>query len=163
MHASIAERIAYGTPLDPVTEDTRVHNVPRSTMALVGRLLIATLFIVAGIPKFTEPGAAVAYMSSQGIPNPDVLVYVAGAAEILGGLALAFGFLTRLAAVGLVIYLVPVTLYFHHFWNLEGMEAKTQLVNFTKNLALMGGLLMVAALGPARYSIDAAVRRPLDP
>lgn len=163
MHASIAERIAYGTPLDPVSEDTHVHSVPRSGSALVGRFLLAAIFLLSGYAKLADPAGAIGYMSSAGIPSSDVLVYVAGGAEILGGLALVLGILARLAALGLFIYLIPVVFYFHAFWTFEGAERMNQMAHFMKNLAIMGGLLAVFALGPGGYSIDARMRRPLDP
>lgn len=163
MHASIAERMAFGTPLDPAVDDTPIHVVPRSTSALIGRILIAAIFVMSGFAKLTDPAGAAGYMNHVGIPNADVLVYVAGVAELLGGLALAFGFLTRLAAAGLILLLIPTTLLFHNFWALEGAEAKTQMVNFMKNLAIMGGLAMVFAFGPGRFSIDQRIRRPMQP
>jgi putative oxidoreductase len=92
-----------------------------------------------------------------------VLVYVAGCAELFGGLALLFGFLTRIGAIGLFVFLIPTTLYFHHFWNMTGPDAKAQMVNFMKNLAIMGGLLAIYAWGPGRYSIDGRIRRPMHP
>jgi putative oxidoreductase len=162
MQASIAERVAYGTPLDPVADDTPIHLVPRNTTALIGRLLIAAIFVTSGFAKLTDPAGAIGYMNAAGVPNADVLVYVAGAAELLGGLALVFGFLTRLAALGLALVLIPIQFYFHAFWTMEGMEAKTQMVNFMKNLAILGGLAMVFAHGPGRYSIDARLRRPME-
>lgn len=162
MHASIAERLAYGTPLDPVADDTPIHLRPRNTTALVGRLLIAAIFVTSGFAKLTDPASTIGYMNSAGVPNADLLVYVAGAAELLGGLALVFGFMTRLAALGLVILLIPIQFYFHAFWTLEGMEAKAQMVNFMKNLAIMGGLAMVFAHGPGHFSIDRRLRRPME-
>ena len=162
MRASIAERMAFGTPLDPTIDDTPIHVVPRSTSALVGRFLIAAIFISSGFAKLTDPAGAIGYMNSAGIPHSDVLVYVAGIAELTGGLALVFGFLTRLAAAGLILSLIPTTLVFHNFWALEGAAMKTQLVHFMKNLAIIGGLAMVFANGPGRYSIDRALRRPME-
>jgi putative oxidoreductase len=163
MHASIAERFAYGTPIDPVVDDTRVHSVPRSGTALVGRILLSAIFITSGFAKLSDPAGAVGYMNGVGIPNADILVYVAGSAELLGGLSLLVGFLARLGAFGLVLTLIPIQYYFHSFWNMEGAEAKTQMVQFMKNLAIMGGLLTVFAHGPGRYSLDARLRRPLVP
>jgi putative oxidoreductase len=163
MHASIAERFAYGTPVDPMVDDARVHSVPRSGTALVGRVLLSAIFITSGFAKLSDPASAVGYMNSAGIPNADTLVYVAGGAELLGGLALLVGFLARLGALGLVLTMIPIQFYFHSFWNMEGAEAKTQMVQFMKNLAIMGGLLTVFAHGPGRYSIDARIRRPLVP
>lgn len=164
MHASsIAERFAYGTPLDPASKYPRVHNVERSTTALVGRILLAAIFVTSGFAKLSDPASAVGYMNMAGIPNADVLVYVAGAAELLGGLALAFGFLARLGALGLILVMIPIQFFFHAFWTMEGAEAKTQMVQFMKNLAVIGGLLLLVAHGPGRYSIDARIRRPLEP
>ena len=163
MHTSIAERFAFGTPLDPVADDTPVHLVPRSGTALVARILMSAIFLTSGIAKLADPAGAQGYMNMAGIPHADVLVYVAGTAELLGGLALLFGFLTRIGAIGLFVFLIPTTLYFHHFWNMSGPDAKTQMVNFMKNLAIMGGLLAIYAWGPGRYSIDGRIRRPMRP
>jgi putative oxidoreductase len=157
----MAERMAFGTPLDPAVDDTPIHVAPRSTAALVGRILIAAIFVTSGFAKLTDPAGAAGYMTHVGIPNADVLVYVAGVAELLGGLALIFGFLTRLAALGLILALIPTTLLFHNFWTMEGAEAKMQMANFMKNLAIMGGLATVFAHGPGRFSVDSRIRRPM--
>lgn len=163
MQASIAERIAYGTPLDPAEEGMRAHTVERSWSALVGRILLSGVFLTSGFAKFADPEGSIGYMRSAGIPAADILAYVAGVAEVLGGLALLLGFLARLGALGLFIMLIPTTLVFHNFWALSGQEAQMQLSHFMKNLAIMGGLLTLFAHGPGRLSIDARLRRPLAP
>jgi putative oxidoreductase len=160
MQHKVAERVAYGTPLDPVADDTPIHLVPRSGSALIGRILISAIFIVSGFAKLTDPAGAMGYMTAAGVPHSDLLVYVAGCAELLGGAAILLGFLTRLAALGLFVFLVITTYFFHHFWNMSGAEAKAQMVQFMKNLAVMGGLLTLFAHGPGRLSIDARLRRP---
>ena len=162
MHATIAERFAYGRPLE-ADEDFVVHSVPRSGTALVGRILLAAIFLTSGIAKLVDPAGAMGYMTKVGVPHADVLVYVAGLAEILGGAALLFGFLARIGALGLIVFLIITTLYFHNFWALDGAEAKTQMVQFFKNMAIMGGLAMVFAHGPGLWSIDAKLRRPKEP
>jgi len=163
MHASIAERFAYGTPLDPAHDDARVFNVPRSGTALAGRILLAAIFLTSGYAKLADPASAVGYMNMAGVPSADTLVYVAGTAELLGGLSILVGFLARLGALGLFLMLIPIQYYFHSFWTMEGAEAQTQMVQFMKNLTIMGGLLMLVASGPGRYSIDGRLRRPLMP
>jgi putative oxidoreductase len=157
MQASIAERIAFGRSYDPVADDTVV--VPRSGTALVGRILISAIFLVSGIAKLTDPTGSAAYMTSAGIGNADVLVYIAGIAELAGGLSLLFGFLTRIGAMGLIVMLVLINVLMHNFWALPEPESKAQMVQFVKNLAIMGGLFMVVAMGPGRYSLDALMRR----
>lgn len=159
----MAERVVYGTPLDPVADATPIHLVPRSGSALLGRILISAIFLHAGIAKLSDPHGAMAYMAKLGIPHADTLVYVAGLVEILGGAAILFGFLTRLGALGLFLYLIPTTYLFHGFWHMTGAEAQMQMTNFLKNVAIMGGLLMLFSRGPGRYSIDAALRRPMAP
>jgi putative oxidoreductase len=163
MHASIAERFAWGRPYDPVADDTVVPVVPRSGTALVGRILIAAIFITSGIAKLADPAGAIGYMNGVGISNANSLVYVAGIAELAGGLSLLFGFLTRIGAIGLIVFVAITTFYFHNFWALPEPEAKMQMVQFMKNLAIMGGLFMIVAMGPGRYSIDARLRRPKAP
>ena len=163
MQASIAERFAWGRPYDPVARDTLAPVVPRSGTALIGRILIAAIFIVSGFAKLTDPSGAMGYMKAAGIGHADVLVYVAAFGELAGGLAILFGFLTRIASFLLFIQLVITTYFFHRFWAVPEAEAKTQMVNFMKNLSIMGGLLMVTAMGPGRFSIDARLRRPKAP
>lgn len=158
-----AERIAYGRPMNLEQEaDEPIHLIPRATTALIGRILIAAIFVVSGIAKLTDTAGTAGYMTAVGLPQATTLAIIAGIAEVAGGVAIAFGFLGRLAALGLILFMIPTTLLFHNFWALEGAEAKMQLVNFMKNLGIMGGLLLLYAHGPGRYSVDARMRRPLD-
>jgi putative oxidoreductase len=162
-HVSVAERIAYGKPLDPYSDRARVQVEPRAGTALAGRVLLSAIFLVSGFAKITDPAGSIGFMQSQGIPAAGILVYVAGLAELLGGLALASGFLTRVGAIGLILFMVPTTLIFHDFWTLTGEEQRHQMVQFMKNLAIIGGLLMVIAYGAGRYSVDGKVRKPMQP
>lgn len=160
---SIAERVVFGRPLDPDRDPEVIHVVPRPATALIGRILIAAIFIASGINKLLDPAGTAGYMTSAGIPAADALVWVAAAAELLGGLAMLFGFLTRLAAIGLLIFLAITTFTMHKFWAVGGAEHQMQLANFMKNVAIGGGLLMLIANGAGRYSVDYAMRRPLSP
>lgn len=161
--AGIAERIAYGRPLDPAVDEVPVRVAQRPTTALIGRILIATIFIVSGISKLLDVGGTAGYMQAAGIPAPHTLAIIAGIVEIAGGASLVLGLLTRLGALGLIVYLVIVTLTMHAFWNFQGAEQGAQLVNFLKNVAIIGGLFTVMAFGPSRYSIDKKIREPIQP
>jgi putative oxidoreductase len=163
VHVSLGERLAYGTPIDPVLDHTEIHVVPRSTTALIGRLLIAAIFLLSGTAKLVDTATTAQYMSAVGIPHAETLAIIAGLAEICGGLAVACGFLTRMAALGLILYLIPTTLIFHSFWNFDEPEMKMQMVNFMKNLCIIGGLTMLFGFGPGRFSIDAKLRQPKQP
>lgn len=79
--------------------------------------------------------------------------------ELGGGLALLFGYQARLAAALLALWLVPVTLTFHNFWAFHGPDQQAQVVNFLKNLAIIGGLLRLASDGAGAISLDARRRR----
>ena len=159
----IAEHIAYGRPIDFEHEaEIPVAMVPRKTAALIGRWLMGAIFIVSGFAKLTDTAGSAGYMTAEGIPYAHALAIFAGVCELAGGLALVFGVLTRLGALGLFLFLIPTTLIFHNFWAQDGADAKLQMVNFMKNLAIMGGLLLLWAQGPGRASIDARIRRPLD-
>jgi len=161
--AGIAERVAFRRPVDPVYDDTPVRVAQRPATALIGRLLIGAIFLVSGFAKLTDTSGTVAHMEAAGIPYAHTLAIVAGIAEIAGGLSLVFGLLTRIGAIGLILFMIPTTIIFHGFWNFEGTEQKMQMVNFMKNLAIIGGLFMVAAFGPSRYSIDKKIREPIQP
>jgi putative oxidoreductase len=162
MNPSIAERIAFGRPIT-VDNDLAIHSEPRPTTALVGRLLLAGIFFMTGFTKLTDTAGTVGYMESMGIPNAETLAVIAGIAEVAGAISIATGFLTRVGGLGLFLFMIPTTLIFHGFWMFEGAEAKTQMITFMKNLAVMGGLGLLIANGAGKYSIDGMLRRPQDP
>lgn len=124
-------------------------NVLRDLAALLGRILIAALFIPAGWGKISDFSGTAGYITSKGLPLPEVGVVVAIVVELIGGLMLLVGFKTRWAAAALFLFLIPTLLFFHPFWS-----DPTQAIFFWKNLAIMGGLLYVWAFGPGRLSID---------
>jgi putative oxidoreductase len=162
--ATLPERLVFGRPEDPdIGDPLLIHLASRPSTALIGRILIALIFAVSGIAKLLDPVGAVAHMQSVGIPYAEDLVYVAGVAEILGALSLLTGFLTRIGALGLILFLIPTTLYFHAFWNYSGQEQVSQMANFMKNVGIMGGLALIVAYGAGRFSLDYAMRRPMEP
>jgi putative oxidoreductase len=140
--------------------DARVHVAPLSKTELGGRILLAAIFVLSGVMKLADFQGALGHMQSAGIPYAATLLAIAAIAEIAGGLAVMTGFLTRLAAFGLFLYLIPVTLLFHNFWDFAGPERVAQAANFMKNVAIMGGLLILVGHGAARQSIDRRIDRP---
>jgi len=118
-------------------------------ISFLGRLLLAQIFLVAGVEKILEPAGTQAYMASKGMPVTGLFLLAAIAFELGGGLSLLFGFRARWGALALVVFLIPTTLIFH-----TGFSDPVQQVMFMKNLAIMGGLLMITAFGPGRFSID---------
>ncbi|MFL5261643.1 MAG: DoxX family protein [Anaeromyxobacteraceae bacterium] len=119
---------------------------------LAGRLLLAGIFLFSGWMKLTATGRAAAAIAGHGLPYATAGAYVAGVAEVVGGLALVLGLKTRAASIAFVVYLVIVTYVFHWHPALRGDRA--QLANVLKNAAIAGGMLLLASHGPGRASID---------
>ncbi len=127
----------------------------QNPLALVGRILLALLFVPAGVGKLTGFAGTVAYTASSGMPMPQVAVAIALAVEIGCGLALLLGWHTRWAALILAFFTLVASFYFHTFWSVPAEQAGMQQLLFYKNIAVVGGLLAFAAFGPGGLSVDA--------
>ena len=122
--------------------------------AFIGRIFLALLFVVSGIGKITGYAGTAAVMASKGLPVVDILLPLTIAVELGGGLLLALGWKARWAAAALFLFLIPTTLIFHQFWGIDPKLVQMQKIHFLKNVAIMGGMLMVLALGAGRWSLD---------
>ncbi|MGH8469852.1 MAG: DoxX family protein [Gammaproteobacteria bacterium] len=121
---------------------------------LVGRVLLALIFIGSGFSKITGFAGTAATMAAKGMPMVEVLLIIAILIELGGGLLLAAGYKARGAALAIFLFLIPATLIFHGFWAVDPEQVKMQLIQFQKNLAIMGGMLYVVFNGPGRMSLD---------
>ncbi len=130
-------------------------NSLQNPLALVGRLLLAVLFLPAGIGKLTGFEGTVGYIASKGLPMPSAGAAIALVVEILGGLALIFGFQTRIAALVLAVFTLAASVFFHNYWGVPAEQAMVQQLMFFKNIAVTGGLLVLAAFGAGGFSLDA--------
>jgi len=122
-----------------------------SLAALAGRILVALIFLDSGLRKFIYYSGTLGYMTKAGLPFPQALLVVSGIVEVGCALALITGWRARSAAILLVIWMIPVTLIFHN--PAAGGEA---MIHFMKNVAIIGGLLMVLAAGPGALSLGRA-------
>ncbi|KQP37207.1 DoxX family protein [Pseudorhodoferax sp. Leaf274] len=123
-------------------------------LALLGRILLAVLFIPAGFGKLTGFAGTVGYIGSVGLPLPQVGAALAIVVELGLGLALLLGFKTRLAALVLALFTLAASFFFHKYWALPADKAMVQQLMFMKNVAITGGLLAFVAFGAGRLSID---------
>lgn len=122
---------------------------------LVGRLLLAYLFLPAGIAKLTGFAGTVGYITSVGLPMPQVAAALALVVEIGGGIALILGLCTRWAALALGLFTLVASFLFHAYWAAPAdAQAMVQLL-FNKNIAVAGGLFILAACGAGAWSVDA--------
>ncbi len=125
-----------------------------SSSALVGRVLLASLFLISGFGKLLAPAATKAYILSAGLPLPDLSYLIAVVVEVGFGLALVLGYRTRAVAAIMAVFTLATAFAFHaHFGD------QNQMIHFLKNIAITGGLLQVVALGAGSYSLDALRRR----
>jgi putative oxidoreductase len=121
-----------------------------SSFPLIGRLMMAAIFLISGAGKIAAPAMTIGYIGAMGLPFPALGFALAVAVEIGGGLLLAFGFQTRITAVVLAVFSVVTGLVFHH-----AIGDQNQLVNLLKNIAMAGGLLQIMTFGPGSLSLDA--------
>ncbi len=122
--------------------------------ALLGRALLSVIFLFSGFNKFMSVGGVVATMQRRGLPYPDKLGYVVAACELLGGLAVLLGFKARYVALAMFVFTAATIYVGHNFWDMEGQARAMNQTHAMKNLAIMGGFLLLAAFGPGRYSVD---------
>ncbi len=123
-------------------------------LALVGRILLGLIFVLSGFEKLMGFSGLVGTIAGEGLPLPAVLAALTIAIELGGGLLLLIGLKARWAAFLLFLFLIPVSLTFHNFWAMEGAQHEMNKIEFLKNVSIMGGMLLAAAFGPGRYSID---------
>jgi putative oxidoreductase len=126
----------------------------RDVAALVGRVLLALMFVWAGYGKITGYAGTAGWMASTGMPMVGVLLPLAILVELGGGIALIVGFKARWVALALAGFTLIASLIFHNYWAKTGDAVMTNMLFFYKNVAVMGGMLMVFAFGPGRFSID---------
>ena len=130
----------------------------QSQALLVGRLLLAALFLVFGIRKLMAVAATAGYFAKLGFPAPEVIAWVAIVIEIGGGLLLVLGWHARRAAWLLILFVAIATAMAHRFWEFDAAQYANQMTHFFKNVAVIGGLLYVAMLGSGGLSLDSRSR-----
>jgi putative oxidoreductase len=121
---------------------------------LAGRILIAAIFVFAGLGKVTGFEGTVGYIASKGLPLPQLAAIGAILVELGGGGMLVLGWKTRWAAAALFLFTGLAALFFHNFWALSPDQAQNQMIHFMKNMAIMGGLLFVVVHGGGPLSLD---------
>jgi putative oxidoreductase len=130
----------------------------QSQMLLIGRILLALVFLIAGVRKLMGVAASAGYLAKLGFPMPEVMVWVAIAVEIGGAALLIAGWQTRRAAWLLILFVAIATAMAHRFWEFDAAQYANQMNHFLKNAAIIGGLLYVAMLGAGGLSLDSRTR-----
>lgn len=129
-------------------------NGQKDGVALIGRIALAAIFVLSGLQKLVDFTGTVSMIAGAGVPLPMVAAAVAVVIELGGGLAIFGGWMTRVAALAIVVFLIIVSPIFHNFWTMQGDERMLNQVMFLKNVSMLGGFLLLMAFGPGRYSVD---------
>ncbi|USX13428.1 DoxX family protein [Oxalobacteraceae bacterium OTU3REALA1] len=124
-------------------------NPNTSVIPVIGRVLLAAIFILSGIGKLAAPAATMGYIASTGLPFAPLALAIAIGVELGGGLLLVLGVKTRLVAAGLAVFSIVTGLAFHN-----AVGDQNQMIHLLKNFAMAGGLLQVVAFGAGAYSFD---------
>ena len=127
----------------------------QNPLALVGRILLALMFLLAGFSKIGGFDGTVGYIASKGLPAPALLAALTIVLEVGGGLAIMFGYFTRWSALALAGFTLLVSFIFHAFWSLPADQQMMQQLLFMKNISVAGGMLVLAAFGAGAISLDA--------
>jgi putative oxidoreductase len=129
----------------PLSPEGATMNSQTLTVFTIGRVLMSILFLVAGIRKAMAYAGTVSSFTALGLPLPEVVAPIVIAIEIGGGLALLIGWQTKIVALVLAVFTLATALVAHRFWSVEGPQFSGQLNNFLKNVAMVGGFMVLWA------------------
>lgn len=126
----------------------------QNPLALIARILLALLFLIAGFGKIGGFAGTAGYIASKGLPLPEVGAAIAVLVEFGGALALIAGFQTRIVAFVMAVFTVATGVIFHNYWAMPADQVMVNQIMFMKNLSIAGGLLMLSAFGAGSLSLD---------
>ena len=137
-----------------ISKNAEATNFGQGAVVVLGRLLFAVIFLMAGANHFNKQ--TIGYAASQGVPLASIAVPLSGVLAIVGGLSILLGYRAKLGAWLIVLFLIPVTLMMHKFWTVsDPMMAQIQMVMFMKNVSMLGGALLISHFGAGPFSLDA--------
>ena len=138
----------------PIPCGFKARSVPQVATVLLGRFLYVLIFLMAAPSHFSK--RTIAYAATQGAPLASLAVPLSGIIALAGGLSILLGYRAKIGAWLIVLFLVPVTLIMHRFWTVhDPVMAQTQMVMLMKNLAILGGALLISQFGAGPLSLDA--------
>ena len=149
--------------VDPrhMSYDVRAAAGVNDAMLAIGRIFLAVIFVMSGAEKFMDLAATTASIGGKNLPMPYALAIGAAALELGGGILIIVGWQTRIVALLLAVFTAIAAYFFHDFWHYpQGVEYTNNMIHFMKNVSIIGGFLMLAAVGAGRYSIDGPCIRP---
>jgi putative oxidoreductase len=137
-----------------ISHGAEARSFPQGAVVVLGRFFFVLIFLMAGANHFSRQ--TIAFAASQGVPLASIAVPLSGVLAIAGGLSILLGYRAKLGAWLIVLFLIPVTLMMHKFWTVQDpMMAQIQMILFMKNVAMLGGALLISQFGPGPFSLDA--------
>jgi putative oxidoreductase len=137
-----------------ISSSAETRSITQGVVVLLGRFFFALIFLMAGANHFSKQ--TIGYAVSAGVPLSSIAVPLSGVLSIAGGLSILLGYRAKLGGWLIVLFLVPVTLMMHKFWLVQDpMMAQIQMILFMKNVAMLGGALLISQFGAGPFSLDA--------
>lgn len=131
-----------------------IHSL-QGPLSLLARICLVAIYVLSAVGnKIPQFSGVAQYMAAEGVPAPQFLLAGAIVFLLAGGVSVLLGFQARLGAALLAIFLVLATYYFHDFWTFEGQDRQMQMIQFMKNLSLLGSMLFIMANGAGAWSLD---------
>jgi putative oxidoreductase len=112
----------------------------------IGRLIVGAFYLYNAAHHFVKLGELTGYAKFKGVPLPELAVIGAGLLLFVGGITILLGIFPDIGVAALVLFFLPVTFMMHNFWAVSGEQQAAEIINFTKNLALLGSALMFLAI-----------------
>ena len=139
-----------GTATQSHIQDLSDSPAISTAVPLVGRILMAAIFLISGLGKIAAPAGTIGYIASAGLPFPQLGLAIAVFVEVVGGIALIAGYRTRIVAAVLAIFCVATAFSFHF-----NLVDQNQFIHFFKNIAWSVGYCRPVAFGADRFRLDA--------
>jgi putative oxidoreductase len=139
--------------------ETTTVPVQNDALLLVGRVLLGSIFVISGYGKLMGLAAFAASLEKNGVPYASMLAPIGAGVEFFGGLAIVLGVEVRNAALLMVAFVIVATLISHRFWELADAARRAQVTQLSKNVAIIGGFVLLHAAGGGRYAVERLWRR----
>lgn len=131
----------------------------RDCLLLAGRILLGSIFVVSGYAKLLGLAAFAASLERRGVPFASAMAAIGASVECFGGLAVVLGIEVRTAALLMIAFVIVATLISHRFWELQDAARRAQATQFSKNLAIIGGFVLLHVAGGGRHAVERFWRR----
>ncbi len=125
-----------------------------SLLILLGRICISAYFFLSIADKAKHWQRTLTFMKSKNVPKANIVLPITMGIKVLGSLMILVGFVPRLGALLLVLIMVPSVIRFHDFWAMHGEEKHNEMKTFMKEVAIIGGLLLLVAVGAGSFAIS---------